>query len=405
VLAAATPGPKPRKAEVAEAVDGLSRTGVTENFGGSVVDVGTGKVLYDHRAGRAYTPASTMKLLTAAAALAALGPERRFATTVVRAPGPKRGRPQITLVGGGDPYLAAKQQSNGASIADLAAATAAKLKATKQTKVNLRYDASLFSGPAWHPSWPAGYRGVVTPVSALWVNKGYANGGSSGPRVRDPAAQAAQAFAAALRREGLAVAEVESGRAPADASPVATVRSRPLQQIVDYLLKTSDNEAAEVVFRHVGLAGGEPGSFRGARTALKERLRSLEVWDGAARVSDGSGLSRETRLPAEMMTELLRLAMTDRQPALRSVVSGLPVAGVEGSLRSRFRDEQSRSGRGLVRAKTGTLRRVHALAGYVRSVDGSLLVYAFVVNDPASDTQTRIWLDRVTAALSQCGCR
>ena len=87
------------------------------------------------------------------------------------------------------------------------------------------------------------------------------------------------------------------------------------------------------------------------------------------------------------------------------MVTGLPVAGVEGSLRRRFGDDASLAGRGVVRGKTGTLRKVQSLAGMVRTRDGSVLVFAFLINNPKNAYNARVWLDRVTAAISTCGCR
>ena len=110
-------------------------------------------------------------------------------------------------------------------------------------------------------------------------------------------------------------------------------------------------------------------------------------------------------LPATTLVRLLRLAAADERPELRALVTGLPVAGVEGSLRVRFGDEASLAGRGVVRGKTGTLREVHTLAGLVRTRDGSVLVYAFLINRPKNAYNARVWLDRVTAAISTCGCR
>jgi len=81
------------------------------------------------------------------------------------------------------------------------------------------------------------------------------------------------------------------------------------------------------------------------------------------------------------------------------------VAGVEGSLRSRYFDDESEAGRGAVRGKTGTLRKVHSLAGLVRTRDGSVLVFAFLINNPKNDYAAKVWLDRVSAAIGTCGCR
>ncbi|MFP5283099.1 MAG: D-alanyl-D-alanine carboxypeptidase/D-alanyl-D-alanine-endopeptidase [Actinomycetes bacterium] len=400
VLLVAEPGQPPRPVRVAAAVEKAADGKVGGRISASVLDVGSGKVLYASRARRAAVPASTMKLLTSAAALSALGADHRFTTRVLQ---PERG--QIVLVGGGDPYLSGRRRAGRASVAELAALTARRLEAAGQTRVALRYDASRFTGPAFAPSWPASYADQVTSISALWVDQGRVTGGSPGGRVADPAAAAGRAFARELKREGITVRSVKAGRAPRRAAALASVPSMPLGRIVELLLTASDNDAAEVVLRQAALASGQPGSFTGGRRAVGQRLRALGVWLEGTAIADGSGLSRDTKVPAESLTRLLRLAVDDDHPELRPLLSGLPVAGVEGSLRSRFLDDASVAGRGLVRAKTGTLRQVHALAGYVRSVDGSLLVFAFLVNDARNEYEAKLWLDRVTSALSQCGCR
>ena len=105
------------------------------------------------------------------------------------------------------------------------------------------------------------------------------------------------------------------------------------------------------------------------------------------------------------MVKMLRAAASKQHPELRAVITGLSVAGVEGSLRRQYVDDQSLAGRGVVRGKTGTLNKVRARAGVVRTTDGSLLAYAFLINKPKNEYNAMVWLDRVTAALSTCGCR
>ena len=92
------------------------------------------------------------------------------------------------------------------------------LKKHKIKKVRLGYDASLFRGPAWNRIWPTSYGDQVTRTSALWVDEGRVNGGSPGPRVNNPSRQAAEVFAAALRRHGIAVTITGSERAKASAT-------------------------------------------------------------------------------------------------------------------------------------------------------------------------------------------
>jgi serine-type D-Ala-D-Ala carboxypeptidase/endopeptidase (penicillin-binding protein 4) len=213
VLVPAPTGAPPDQAKVTARVN---RTRVKDALGGysaAVVDVGTGATLFRHQADRARIPASIMKLVTAAAALSALGPDHTFRTTVVS---PKPG--EIVLVGGGDPYLTAKPVAGAfprrASITALAKSTAAALATSRTKTVRLGYDARLFAGPAWNPAWPPGYGDQVTPISALWVDEGRLYG-STGPRTKNPARAAAEAFAAALRKNGVRV----TGVAPTRSAP------------------------------------------------------------------------------------------------------------------------------------------------------------------------------------------
>lgn len=402
VLPAAKPGDKPDAATVAARIEAVSRKGVGGVYSGSVVDVGSGKKLFSHRAGVGEIPASVTKILTSSAVLADLGPDHRFTTSVVRS-----GK-QIILVGGGDPYLASKTTAKTyparASVADLAKLTAAALKKADVTTVTLGYDASLFTGPSWNPSWPSSYGDQTTRTSALWVDEGRLAGYSPGPRTSDPAGQAARTFAAALKKKGIKVTVTGPAKATKKYAKVAAVQSMPLERIVERVLMVSDNDGAEVLFRQVAVAAGRPGSIKEARRAVSATLTRLGAWQDDTAIHDGSGLSRDNRISGSTLTRLLRLAAQDSHPELRGVITGLPVAGVEGSLEHRFDGQDSSAARGMVRGKTGTLRQVYSLAGYVRTKDGSLVVYAFITNGATSEYAAKNWLDNVSAAVATCGC-
>ncbi|MDP9431201.1 MAG: D-alanyl-D-alanine carboxypeptidase, partial [Actinomycetota bacterium] len=126
--------------------------------------------------------------------------------------------------------------------------------------------------------------------------------------------------------------------------------------------------------------------------------------DGVA-VRDGSGLSRESRIRPEALVLLLRRAASAEHPELRPAVTGLPVAGLTGTLAERYTAAQSRMAAGTVRAKTGTLSGVNTLAGLVQDADGRLLAFAFAAEGTASQDAARQALDRVAATLAACGCR
>jgi D-alanyl-D-alanine carboxypeptidase/D-alanyl-D-alanine-endopeptidase (penicillin-binding protein 4) len=391
----------PNKTAVGNKIRTVKVKGMTGSYSGAVVEVGSGKVVFAHNATQGYIPASTMKLLTSTAALSILGPEHTFKTSVVS---PKRG--QIILVGGGDPYLSSKSRAGypkRATITGLARATASRLKHDKIKKVSVGYDASLFRGPSWNTRWPGFYADQVSRTSALWVDEGHV--GYGGVRYSDPAKQAATAFAGALSNQGIRVTATRSAHAPKSAAVVARVSSMPLERIVEHLLMVSDNDAAEVIFRQAAIGAKKPGSIAEATKVVRAELTKLGIWDPGMTITDGSGLARRTKVPADSMVKMLRAAASTQHPELRAVITGLSVAGVEGSLRRQYFDDKSAAGRGVVRGKTGTLNKVRARAGLVRTADGSLLAYAFLINKPKNEYNAMIWLDRVTAALSTCGCR
>jgi len=125
------------------------------------------------------------------------------------------------------------------------------------------------------------------------------------------------------------------------------------------------------------------------------------------RLVDGSGLSRSNRLQPAALTRLLARVATGDDARLAPVVSGLPVAGFDGTLAERYRRGGSLPGAGAVRAKTGTLDGVSALAGLVRTADGRLLAFDLTANAvPLGSTRrAERALDVLATRLAACGCR
>ncbi|MFB9313100.1 D-alanyl-D-alanine carboxypeptidase/D-alanyl-D-alanine-endopeptidase [Nocardioides plantarum] len=353
-------------------------------------------------------PASTTKVVTSTAALLALGPDHVFTTEVRR-----RGS-RLTLVGGGDPFLERGPTRDGelwpyparADLQDLAEQTAASLAADGTRRVSLAYDDTLFDGPQVNSRWESGYvaSGEVSPTSALWVDRGRVREGLG--RVADPSAEAARSFVEALTAAGITVVgRPVAARAASGAVPVAAVDSAPLAQIVQRLLDVSDNDAAEVLLRQVGVATSGEGSIQAGRAGVRRLLRDAGVALGDSVLHDGSGLSRDNRLDPSVLVEVLRLAASDDHPGLRAVVTGLPVAGFTGSLTDRM-DQGPAAGRGRVRAKTGTLSNVSALAGLATDVDGNVMVFVLMADrvPAASSLLARVTLDDAAAALGACAC-
>lgn len=358
------------------------------------------------------TPASTLKILTTTAALASLGPDARFDTTV-RLVGPA-GKQRLVLVGGGDPLLSRKPAKGDdyprtADLTTLARETAEALTEAGTTSVSLDFDDSLFAGNGVSPDWPANYITdyVVSPIRALWVDQGSTPG--QWGLAPDPAAMASQFFAKQLRKQGITVtgrsSRVTLKPGQREGEPLARVQSPPVDQIVDHVLAVSDNEGAEVLAHQVAIAEGETADFAGGARAVRAVLDELGVPLKGVTLKDGSGLSRDNRLLASTLVHTLGTAASPKHPELRPVITGLPVAGFNGSLSGRFVTSDP-DGRGRVRAKTGTLTGVHSLAGVTTDLDGKVLVFAFLTDKvKVEDTlDARNTLDDLSAALGACRC-
>ena len=365
---------------------------------GQVIDAESGKVLHESEPTSGGIPASTMKVLTSLAVLDAYGPQHQF-TTEVRGDAADSG--VLWLVGGGDPTL------SRADLEALADQTAESLRAEGAPRVSLGVDATIFAGDPWNPAWPDVYRDYVTPSEGLWVDRGRLSPNPVGPREAQPADAAGRVFADALKARGIEVTGISRGDAPEGDATVdrARVESPPLSTIVESALAFSDNDTTEILFRHVGRVDGGDGSLDSARQKQRKVLEDRGLWVDGMVVDDGSGLSRENRVAASTLAGAIGLASAEEEPDLRAVLTGLPVAGAEGTLLDRYVEDGTAPGRGVVRGKTGTLTGVSSLAGYMRDKDGAILVFAFIVNGaPEADYGARVYLDRVTSALADCGC-
>jgi D-alanyl-D-alanine carboxypeptidase len=383
-----------------------------------VANGSTGKVLYDDKGATEAAPASTTKLLTATAALAALGADARFVTKVVSTGS------GIVLVGGGDPDLAVNSYPSSdypqpATLADLARKTAAVLKKEGKTTIPLSYDTSLYSGALYAPGWTSSdvTSGNVTPIVSLEVDQGRLTA-SGAPedsddatnfraRTTNPAGMAYQEFAQLLSDDGIKASVADSSvTAPASAATIASVSSPTVAQLVQQMLTESNNVIAENLGRHVAIATGRPATFAGAAAGVEAELRHLGV-TGGVKLYDTSGLSPNDGVAPAALIQTLYAAMTEA--GLRSVTTGLPVAGFDGTLspgESIF-GAISGTARGVVRAKTGNLDTVATLAGIVTTQDGHVLIFAIMTGGyPAGDLQSAAnGIDAAAESLARCGCR
>lgn len=350
-----------------------------------VRDVATDSTLADDGGDERQVPASTMKVITAATSLATLGEQHRFTTRVMTGPDPER----IILVGGGDPLL------TRADVADLASRTARKLRQANVTAVTVDVDDFLFPQPTDAQGWAPGdrptYAAAVRPLALV------------GEYSNDTVASAWSAFVQGLRAKGIDARTGERAVAAADARRIAVIRPHTLRQAVDLMLRVSENNVAEVLFRHVALAQGYPATWSGASSAAKEVLRTLGTSTWRLRLVDGSGLSGRNRLTATSLTEVLDIALGD--PRLDALIDGLPVAGRTGTLINRFAAPPASCARGEVAAKTGSLTGVSTLAGVTQGKDGRWRSFAIMVNQrPAGypTSATSLAIDSLAAVVQGC---
>ena len=393
----------------------------------SVADVTTGQALYGNGEDAPTVPASVTKLATAVTVLAARGPGYRIPTRAVAGPNPG----EVVIVGGGDPTLAVDKDGfypGAARLDALAAQVRTALGGTAPTKVIV--DSSLFSGPVYGPGWdpdiPTG--GFGAAITALMTDgarrdpeaarKTFDDTHGAAERVPQPDLTAGRQFAKLLGLSGDA-AEVKAGTAPAapgasaaagapaPGTELGKVESLPMVRLVDIMISDSDNVIAEALARQVALAREKPASFAGGAAATDAVIGQLGLPAEEISLADGSGLSRTNRISPSLLTDLLTLAGNGSHPELAAIFGGLPVGGWSGTLNDRYEAAATKAGAGVVRAKTGTLTGVNAIAGLVTTADGRLLTFAVLTDRAPAGTldETRQALDRITSAMARCGCR
>jgi serine-type D-Ala-D-Ala carboxypeptidase/endopeptidase (penicillin-binding protein 4) len=371
---------------------------------GRVTDAETGTQLWQRGGDVPMQPASTNKVLTAAAALLTLDRNTRITTKVVAAD--QTAQPGVVfLVGGGDPTLSAAPPGQdtwypgAARISDLAG----QVRRKGLTVTTVLVDNSLFTGPGMATGWdPADVDGGdIAPIQSVMIDAGRIQPTTpESGRSLTPALDAGRALAAALAVDP---ARVRIAPGPASGEEVASVQSAPLIERLRQMMSASDNVMAECIGREVAGKMQRPMSFTGAVDAVVSRLSAAGVDVKGASLMDSSGLSVLDRLTATTLDEVVGAAAGPGQPSLRPLVDLLPVAGGSGTLSGRFLDPDTGHGAaGWLRAKTGSLTATNALAGVVTDVSGRVLTFALISN--AAGPTGRTAIDALAATLRTCGC-
>ena len=347
-------------------------------------------------------PASNLKVITAAVALDVLGADFRYTTTVV-GPAPVNGvvEGDVYLVGGGDPVLSEQWYTQASAsrkrppmhatsvegLADALVAAGVTQITGQVLGDDSRYDAERYP-PDWANDVEVSLDGGA--VGALVINDSRSTNDAQSDQ---PAAKAAQTFAALLGDRGIAVGGADAGVAPAGLGVLVSVQSAPLTDILNELLATSDNLTAEMMVKEIGVAVAQSGTRAAGLQAMLDRLNTWGVATAGLVFTDGSGLSHENQLTCAALAGVLR-----RGSATDGVGAGLAVAGQEGST---LADSFEQDGLvGVLQGKTGTLHNpneVKSLSGYFVSSPDEI-EFVLLLNGASAVDYATAW-DQLSAAL------
>lgn len=413
--------------------------------GGRVVELPSGKVLFDLDGERPMVPASNMKLIIMCAALDALGKDYQYKTTLAM-----RGN-DLVVIGAGDPTLGDERiaEIQGKPITEVFRAWAAKLKAAgiTQIKGNLVIDDSLFDRQWVHPSWPppqfqAWYEAPIgglnfasncldvrvqptkkgqppsvsfVPPNAMFaVNNKSVTGAKStvsasrtregdtivvsgivsresklGPiTVRDPGLYFGHVLKTVLAANGIRVDGKViriSGRLDPAKLPgdckLIDTYRAPITWALARCGKQSLGMMAEAIIKLLGSKTSGVGSWDSGRAAVKGFLKKAGVPADQVTIDDGSGLSRNNRLSPAATTQVLHHMFNSPGGQFEALLDCLSHAGIDGTLEKRMKFPETK---GRVFAKTGYIDGVRTLAGYVQTQSGKWVAFAFYYNQAGS---------------------
>jgi len=211
----------------------------------------------------------------------------------------------------------------------------------------------------------------------------------------DPDAAFVAALTEALQDRGIAVDKQQStvweGAAPRTDS-LFTVQSVPLREILPVIMKPSQNQIAEIFLRTIGLERTGIGTADSGRRVVERQFTEWKIPSDGYVVRDGSGLSRNDLISPESVVGILDVMR--RSPNFTLFYESLPIAGVDGTIRTRMKGTPAE---GNVHAKTGTLSMVRSLSGYVRTADGRLLEFSVLCNNWLAPQAS---VDRVADAIA-----
>lgn len=327
-----------------------------------VIDNSTGAVIFQNNAYSQRKPASVMKILTAGVTIENLDLESRFNTTVSINPDEKL----IVIRGTLDPWISLDhnvgRKMGRASLPYMGFST---LTAIKQANGgSLKNYKIIYSNL---------YSQDVANLKSFWAKRG---------------------FKPAMKL----VKDDESFMAQGEV--VASEDSPTIAQILDWTLLWSDNLLAERLARLSALKAGFSLDDKGVDKVFRSLLSHFEIDASKLVVVDASGLSKQNKITAQLMAELLY--KLHKEEKFSPIYNSLPVGGISGTLRNRF-ITTAPTAVGLIRAKTGTLNGTATLAGFVQSTDREytfVLLADEIAKGNAALNKARAAIDRVLGRIA-----
>lgn len=327
-----------------------------------IIDGNTGETIYGKNIFSQRKPASVMKILTSISALDNLDPLAVFNTSVKIDPELK----SVIIRGSFDPWISLDHKTarkmNRASMPYMGFRTMSTVKEFNEGSLK-----------NYSVSYSSLYSQDVVSLKSFWAKRGFK------PEMKE-------------------ISDEESLMALGQ--EIVSENSPPVAAIVDWILLWSDNRISERLARSSAKAAGFPMSTKGVDRVFRQSLANLEIDATKLVVADASGLSRDNKVTAKIIGEVLYKIHKD--PKYAVIYSGLPVSGVSGTLKSRYLKTVP-AAVGLIRAKTGTLNGTATLAGYVESKDREYIFVALADEIPRGNTalnRARDAIDRVLGRIA-----
>lgn len=380
----------------------------TSQIGFVAYDLTADTLLYARNEHQTMRPASTMKLLTAIAALDRLGGSYRYSTMLkadgsvyVGADGDKTSRTlagRLVVVGGMDPMFGSDDMR--AFVESLQREHIDTIYGEVVADMSFKEPALLGEGWCWDDDNP-----VLTPLP--WNRKD----------------NFMQKFRSLLDDAGIAILSPEAFQSQTDtaftlasdtladmpqpafmhivekqfSNAVLSTRYHTIDQVLVRMMKRSDNLYAESLFYHLAAAQQRPATAKRAAHQVVRLLQKIGVSHKNYRIADGSGLSLYNYLTPDMLMRMLRYAY--RNPNIYEYLyPSLPIAGVDGTLQKRMLTAPCK---GNVRGKTGTLTGISSLAGYLTAANGNTVCYVIINQGVMRAATAKAMQDRLCQALCE----